>query len=445
MMQSRRPPVAMRSAALMAVAALLFTANLAVGQSPSPEPSIATSGFENLGPVTLKVWADSGEKDTFDKLLPRFQSKYPNVTVDVTFKAFNDYQATILNALSSNNAPDVAQGNQSYAGDGSMAEAGLIIPLDAYAKAYGWDTRFASTLSQFRWVPGAKAFGEGSLYGLAPDDQSVGLYYNKAKLAELGVEPPQTLDEFEAILAKAKDAGEVPIALGAADKQGPMRLWGLVQAAFTPAQEIRDLIMGVPGSTASSPTNIAAAQKLVDWANAGYFTEGFNGISEDDAVSRFVNGEGVFMFDGNWYVPTVEEGLGADAGYMSMPVGPSGAPAGSGSSGLGWHVSSKSQYPDLAAAFIAEILSTEFMPDLVSVGRIPAQPGAQITGGLLAESAAASEKVLAADGQTWYPDWGTLTMFDTLAAGLQELLGGRITAQQFTDKLQADWAGTWGG
>jgi len=415
-----------------------------VASMPAASPTIQTSGFDSLGPVTLNVWADSGEKDTFAKLIPLFNQKYPNVTVNVTFKDFNDYQATILNAMSSDNAPDVAQGNQSYADDGSLVANNLIIPLDAYAKVYGWDTRFASTLSQFQWVSGNKMFGSGPLWGLAPDDQSVGLFYDQAKLTKLGVSKPASLDDFESILAKAKAAGEVGIQLGAADKQGPLRVWGLVQAAFVPTQQIRDWITGKAGSTIDNDANIAAAQKLVDWVKAGYFANGFNGVSEDDSVSKFVNGQGVFLFDGNWYVSTVEKGLGTNAGYMNFPVGPSGSFGASGSSGLGWHISSKSKHPDLAAAFIAEILSQEFMPDLVSVGRIPAQPGAQISGGLLAQAAKASEDLLAANGETWYPDWATATMYDTLTAALQELLGGKLTPKDFVTKLQTDWNGTWG-
>ncbi len=48
--------------------------------------------------------------------------------------------------------------------------------------------------------------------------------------------------------------------------------------------------------------------------------------------------------------------------------------------------------------------------------------------------------VQAADGVVPYLDYTTPTFYDTLTAGMQELLGGQSDPQQFVDALQTDYA-----
>ena len=49
-----------------------------------------------------------------------------------------------------------------------MEETGLILPLDQYAKAYGWDKSYTpETMQQFMWTADGKKFGQGTLFGVA--------------------------------------------------------------------------------------------------------------------------------------------------------------------------------------------------------------------------------------------------------------------------------------
>ena len=74
-------------------------------------------------------------------------------------------------------------GNQGYQVDGELVKAGLILPLDQYAKAYGWNESFTpETLQQFEWSKDGQSFGSGTLYGVAQSGQSTGIFANMAKL-----------------------------------------------------------------------------------------------------------------------------------------------------------------------------------------------------------------------------------------------------------------------
>ena len=71
---------------------------------------------------------------------------------------------TVLNIADSNDAPDIIFGNQGYTVDGPLVEAGLILPLDAYYDAYGWNDWYGEgAKAQFRFTEDGMDFGAGNL------------------------------------------------------------------------------------------------------------------------------------------------------------------------------------------------------------------------------------------------------------------------------------------
>src|SRR4051794_41416764 len=145
--------------------------------SKSDEP-VKTSGFDSLGPVTLRVVSSEGSggpREAIKTLTKQFEAKYPNVTVKVSFRDFSSWIKQAKLTASSNSAPDVFAGNQGYQLDGELVKAGLVLPLDKYAKAYGWDKSYTpETLQQFEWTKNGSSFGSGALYGGAPGGQATG-------------------------------------------------------------------------------------------------------------------------------------------------------------------------------------------------------------------------------------------------------------------------------
>ena len=420
---------------------------------PEPEPEapaepegIQTDGFEALGDVTLNVLAEAGDEATLDLAIAQFTEKYPNVTIEYTLRAFDDYMQIAPNVIGSDDPPDVAHGNQGYTIDGLIIQGGLIIPLDDYAAEYGWIDAFGDgTLDQYRFNDEGTDFGKGRLWGISAVAEFVGVYYNKEKLAAIGGTLPSTFEDFQGLLAAAADAGEIPVQLGNAEGWPALHVYGMVQAAYRPAAEIRDWVFGEPGATVVTPEELEAANEIVRWVEAGYFPEGVNGVANDDAVADFINGEGVFFIAGNWNTASLQEGMGDNVGYFAMPVGPSGVIGGTAALALPWHITSKAEHPDLAAAFIAHMMDEDFADELASVGRAPARESRAPISGLLSDVAAGAAEVIASEGVTLYADWATPTMFDTLTAKTQELLGGQIDGEQYLNDVQADWESFAGG
>jgi len=388
---------------------------------------------------TLRILAEAGDEATLTRAAAQFEEANPGVTVEASYLGWDDFMATIKLKLADNNPPDLAHGNQGFTVDGTLIQNGLVIPLDDYADEYGWKKSFADgALAEFSWSEDGSTWGSGTLYGISPVAEDVIVYYNKSKLAALGLSVPTNFADFEKALAAAKNAGELPIMLGGADGWPIIHVWGLVEGAFVDPEQTRSWIFDAGGNQYATSARIQAAVKLEEMVKAGYFGNDSLGIGYDDANAMFINGEGVFNLTGTWMTAQLNEGMGDNVGAFAMPRS-SGGVAGGGSFALPWHISSKSANPDLAAKFIAHLMSTDFVDDLMEVGRVPAQaPTIDPTSNLQAEVIAASNKLVGSNAKTFYTDWATPGMYDTVTQELQKLLGGAATASEFIDAMAAE-------
>jgi raffinose/stachyose/melibiose transport system substrate-binding protein len=409
--------------------------------------------FAHYGNITISMTSadnqDPGPEPVIKALVASFEKKYPNVKVNLTFKGFSDYMKVIQLSLNGNSAPDVSEGNQSYATDALLVKAKLIIPLDKYAKQYGWNKLFSSGESQqFRWSADGKQFGTGNLYGVAQFGQSTGLFYNKAKLKQYGGNPnslPKTFDQFQALLKtlRAKDPKSDPVlVIGNKDGYEALHAWGMIQGAYTPAQQVRDWIFHKGTQTFASATNTKSLNVLMNWVNAGYFGSDYNAVGENDAAAAFAKGEGIFYMGGNWQAAVVAAGLKTNAGFMDMPAGASGKPAAIGATSLPWHISTKSKYPDVDAALINWLIAAPGSAKLMyAQQQIPAVVNAPAAQGnpLLTQVAKGWQTLVKSNGLTYFPDWSSDTMLTTMGTNFQKMMAGKQSVADTTKAIQDDW------
>ncbi|MGH3385723.1 MAG: extracellular solute-binding protein [Nocardioidaceae bacterium] len=440
--------------------ALAVTALLAVtacapgsggGDDAKKEPaSDVETDVAAAGDVTLTVWDQevrSGQDKPLKELNAAFMDKYPNVTIKRVSRSFTDLQKQLRLAITGDDAPDVVQANNARADMGAFVKAGLLRPLDPYAEAYGWGDRFPDTVrSVVSYSEDGQTFGEGNLYGLPLTGELVGVWYNKAKLADLGIEPPQTLADFEAALDRAKQAGEIPIQFGNLDQWPGIHEWGFAQNQFVPRDEIRNLGFGQEGSSWTTDENAAAAEAITGWADKGYFTKGFNGLGYDPSWQAFVKGDGVFLVSGTWLLADLSAGLKDDLGFMLPPVGETGELAVTGSTGLPFSVTEASENPDVAAAYLDFITSEDAMAKISAAGGLPVVDiEAQQPSGTQAEVFDAWAKATGEDALVPYLDWATPDATDVVPTEVQQLLGGDRSVDDFLGALEDDYSSFTGG
>ncbi len=419
--------------------------------SDTKKPDSTSSGevqtdVSKMGDITLRVWDQEvrgGQNEQMTKLNDAFMAKYPNVKIERNSQSFDDLAKTLRLALTGDQAPDVVEANNARNTMGQFVKAGQLVPLDPWAKAYGWEDRYPeSVLNYSRYSDDAKTFGSGSIYGLPQVGEVVGVFYSKKKLQKLGIEVPADWAAFEAALKTAKDAGETPLLLGNIEKWPGIHVFGPVQGAKVDAAQIQKLGFGNAGASWTTPENEAAAQTVADWNKNGYFNKGVNGTDYDAAWQDLSKGKGVFLIGGSWLAADLGDAMGDDAGFFAPPVTAGEGAHTTGGTGLPFAVTSASKNPDAAAAYIDFITNDDAMQILADTGNMPIINTQKYApeSGVQADVFKTFGDVTSKGVLLPYLDYATPTFSDTLGEALQELLDGKITAKKFTETLEADYA-----
>jgi raffinose/stachyose/melibiose transport system substrate-binding protein len=394
------------------------------------------------GNVTLTTWDQEvrgGQAAQIKRLNQAFQSTYPNVKLKRVAKSFTNLKTTLKLAVSGSKAPDVVEANQGRPDMGQMVKGGLLKPLDAYADAYGWKDRWSKTLLDLnRFSADGKTFGTGNLYGVSQQGEIVGVFYNKDKVGTV----PKSFDEFEQMLANAKSKGEVPISFGNLDPFAGIHEFQTVQNQFASKQSTRDFVFAKSGASFDTPENQAAAAKLQEWADKGYFTPDFNGTSYDRAWQQFTKGKSPFTIAGTWITNDAFSVLGNKLGFFLMPGREAGSkPVALGGESLPWAITAKSKHADVAAAYIDFLTNAKAANVQVETDNLPAMAATTQPSTPVGKDIAAAWKQLSdSDGLTPYMDYATPTFYDDFSGAVQKLLADKVKPDAFTKGVEGDYS-----
>lgn len=338
-----------------AVLALTACAPPGGGQSAPTGPTdidpTAGCGTED---VVLDMYIETGFPLP-KELATEFTAQYPNVTFDIREDQF---------AVITQNAPRVLQDSppdlMRLPQMSALTEGGLLLDLDPYAEAYGWTDWPESQLEQLR-VDDEGRRGSGPLYGMGLNFSMTGVFYNKELAEQIGMtEAPATLEEFDGYLQAAKDAGITPIAQFNGGATGGLLfpLQGLM-ASYGPTAPINEWIFQAPGATIDTPDTLAAAEHLQGWIDAGYFADDINSLDYSQMMSRFIGGESLFVFSGDWESGNLDAQMPGNAGFFLVPPLEGSDQMGAMSAPLTYGIASGAENPDCAAFFLNWIATDE--------------------------------------------------------------------------------------
>lgn len=283
------------------------------------------------------------------ELFAEFTKQYPNVTFDVREDQFAVLTQNAPRVLQ-DDAPDLMRLPQMS----ELASGGLLLDLDPYAESFGWDEWPESQLSQLR-VDDEGRRGSGPLYAMGLNFSMTGVFYNKDLAEQIGMtEAPTSLDELDGYLQAAKDAGITPIAQFNGGATGGL-LFPLqaLMASYGSTTPINDWIFQQPGASIDTPDNLAAAEHLQKWIEAGYFASDVNSLDYAQMMSRFIGGESLFIFNGDWESGNLDAQMAGNAGFFVMPpLEEGGDQFGAMSAPLTYGIPALAENPDCAAFFL---------------------------------------------------------------------------------------------
>ncbi len=410
---------------------------------PTTAPTAATPNC-GTAPVVLNATFETGFDLPF-KLSDEFTKQFPNVTWNIK----QDQFANLINetplVLASDNPPDLIRLPTMV----SFAKDGLLKNLDGYAAAFGWDKWPMAQINQNR-VATDGTRGSGSLFAWGLNYSLTGVFYNKKLAAQIGMtQPPQTLADFDALLAKAKAAGLLPIMEWGSAKSGMGLAFPLqaLMASIGQTGPINDWIFQKNGATIDTPDNLTAAQHLQDWIQKGYFPPDINAIEYTDSNARFVKGEGVFTFNGDWENADYDTNAAGNVGFFLMPPATAGGHPAAMSAPLTYGIAAKAKNADCAAFFLNWVATnpTARQIDVTVGGSNPGGPAdaalPTVTAGSITNDTLAAGNVINAAGTAM--DFIANSTSSIFAQGwtpeLQKMVGGKEDAAGLLKAVQAEY------
>lgn len=366
---------------ILSVLALLILALAACVPAPTPqvvekvvtqevevEKEVVITATPEPEEVTIRVWAIMAgpEAEMLDQLSRNFEAANPNVTVEFVPYSFEDMNKVYALALESGVGPDV-----SYVGPGGpfviqSAKNGLLVNMRDAAEERGWAERLAPWQAAEAYNP----FEDGGLYGVPFDVVTINAYYNKDLFAGLGLEPPETFEEFETILATVKENDVTPMA--AAKTWNFDHHYHILFHLTVPFDWINQMWSVDPETDWTHPGFTQAMEILDGWVKNGYFNDDIFALTNDDARALFTTGQTGMMLAGTWNTAPILEEADFEVGFFPVPMIDDSLPWQSVTTVNNlWAISESSEHPDIAIEYVDYLLGEEAAKAIWDNGGIP--------------------------------------------------------------------------
>jgi len=225
----------------------------------------------HLGDVVNKVAEGFNESQDAYSITPVFKGSYEE-TLTGAIAAFRaGEQPNIVQVFDAGAATVIGARGATIAVQDLLESSGAGFDIEAY-------------------IPGVRYFyadSDGKMIGMPFNSSSPVLYYNADALAEAGVTPPATYEEFEQIAPALREAGYTPLV----QTHLP---WEFVENFHSrhnlPFATNDNGYAGAEGTEIliNSPEMAMHFTKVKEWLDAGLF--GFHGTSWDDNKAHFLDG-----------------------------------------------------------------------------------------------------------------------------------------------------------
>ncbi|QFU91701.1 ABC transporter substrate-binding protein [Amycolatopsis sp. YIM 10] len=393
-------------------------------------------------PVTLRFtwWGSDDRHKRTQQVIDLFQQQHPNITVRGEFKEWNGYWDSLATTVAANDAPDIIQMDELYLA--SYAERGALLDFNEARKhldTAGYDAKALAT--------GAI---DGKQYGLPVGLAAYSIVANTDLLARYGVALP---DDTKWTWEDLRKAGEQ------VSKAGGGSVWGLQSGGFNDAGGLHIWARQAGASVFDDQGKVAIPPKVLqdywtylrDNANAG--TSPPPPVSVEKAAaglnqSATATNTATFGMWWNTQLTALTTASGSKLKLLRMPgEAQAKAPAAYYKPSMFWSVSSRSQHPAEAAAFVNFLASNEEAAKILQTERgVPANQKIRGTiNGLLKETDKAAADFLDAlpvsDPPRVTPK-GASTIETIIKRHTENVLFGRTTPEQaaaeFIRELQSE-------
>ncbi|MGR3762330.1 ABC transporter substrate-binding protein (plasmid) [Roseobacteraceae bacterium NS-SX3] len=310
----------------------------------------ATAGWAEQATLTIESWRNDDLTLWQEKIIPAFEAQHPDIKVKFTPSAPAEYNAVLNSKLDAGSAGDLITCRPF---DASLAlyEAGHLADLSGM-EAMGNFPDVAKSAWQT---------DDGSAAFCVPMASVIhGFIYNKDIFAELGLEEPQTEEEFFALLEKVKEDGSyIPMAMGTNDQWEAATMgYNNIGPNYWKGEEGRlGLIEGEQKLT--DPQWTAPFATLAKWGS--YLGDGYEAQTYPDSQNLFTLGRAAVYPAGSWEISGFNTQADFEMGAFKPPVQQAGDTCYiSDHTDIGIGMNAATDHPEAAKTFLSWVASPEF-------------------------------------------------------------------------------------
>lgn len=265
----------------------------AQGGSPQAAPSEKTLAQQlTVDPnqeVTITVMSmhhTEQRRSLMDQNIALLNEKYPNIKVE--HNPVEDYINAIKMGFDSGDAPDIVYIDDTT--QNMLERYDYLMDITDIAKEMKWadvskpgsleyqNVRHPDVIYSAPYISGPRV-----------------VWYNKEIFNKLNLNVPTTLDEFDDVLAKVKEAGYTPF-----EASIRSTLWHIDGCLFgmVPFEDISKWYYLEDSTDIYKTGRKEALEKVAEWVERGYFREGITSIDHNNLNVLFPRGETVFYVSG---------------------------------------------------------------------------------------------------------------------------------------------------
>lgn len=293
--------------------------------------------------LTYTIW-DSRQEPGLRAIADDFEVENPNISIQIQVVGWDEYWTMLEAGATGGSLPDVfwMHANEIY----KYGANDMLLNLDDYIEADGVDmSKHPEELVELYNI-------EGHQYAMPKDQDTVGLWYNKALFDEAGIDYPDETWTWDDLLEAGRaltneEEGQYGLGMKLSNQEGFYNF--IYQNGGTVLNE--DGTSGI-----ASPESIEALDFYFNFVREGLSPTLY---SDDEVIQLLQSGKGAMGYFGSWLV-----GLFQDNEYLKENFAVAVLPSKDGNrtgvfNGLGNAIGSNTEHPEEAWKFVNYLSSEE--------------------------------------------------------------------------------------
>jgi ABC-type glycerol-3-phosphate transport system substrate-binding protein len=297
-----------------------------------------------------------------EEIVKNFMEANPDIDVIHSIVAHEDFKTAIRAYLTASTPPDVLTW---FAGNRArfFIDNDQIMDISDVWESEGWNESYPKGFQAMSTVGDAQYFLPTSWYWWA-------VYYRVSIFEDLGLEVPETWDEFLVVCETLQENGYTPIAIGTKYRWTAAAWFDYLNMRVNGPEFHINLMLGTESYDDPRVADVFEYWRVL--LDEGYFLEDAAAYSWQEALEPMIAGDAAMYLMGDFIRDSLPDETEADLDFFRFPIIDPSVLIGEDAPTDGFFVPANAQHPEAAKEFLAYLGSVEYQTFFAEeLGRLP--------------------------------------------------------------------------